>query len=64
MANAPIPNISAPIAAVLIDPATGSQYRFGGSDVATPVTTNVPNIAAPVAAVLFDPNSQTLYAIH
>jgi|HubBroStandDraft_6_1064221.scaffolds.fasta_scaffold741041_2 hypothetical protein len=56
----PYGNAAAPLAAVLINPATGGQYRLGGADVASPVT-KVANLAAPMGAVLFDPVSQTYY---
>jgi hypothetical protein len=57
----PYGNAAAPIAAVLVNPVTGAQYRLNGADVASPVTTAVANLATPTGVVLFDPVAQVFY---
>lgn len=51
----PIPNIAAPMAAVLMDPATGLFY--GGSAVAAASALPIPNRSAPQAVIPFNPTT-------
>lgn len=53
------PNSTSPISAVLIDPATGSQYNPGGAPVATPVVYSP--TANPASVVLIDPATGQMY---
>lgn len=55
-----IPNVAAPVAAILIDPANGQPYRAGSSDV--PVASlPIPNINAPVGCTLINPTTGIPY---
>lgn len=54
-----VPNASAPIAAVLIDPANGKTYKVGQADVVTKLP--VANIAAPTGVTLINPTTGVPY---
>jgi len=56
-----VPNIFAPVAAILIDPANGTPYALGNSDIASVV--QIPNIFAPIAVVPLDPTTGVGYVI-
>jgi hypothetical protein len=57
--SAPVlPNVQAPIAAVLMDPATGALYSQNGTG---SLRVPVPNIAAPTAIVPADPSTGLTY---
>lgn len=55
-----VPNLFAPVAAILIDPANGQPYKVGSSDVAV-ASLPVPNINAPVGCSLIDPTTGIPY---
>jgi len=55
-----IPNVFAPVAAILIDPANGQPYRVGSADVAG-ASLPIPNINAPVGCTLIDPTTGIPY---
>lgn len=53
-----IPNIGVPIAAILIDPVTGSPYQVGHAN--TPSILPIPNAVA-LGTTLIDPSSGLPY---
>lgn len=54
----PVPNLTAPIAIVVVDPTTGLYQNATG---AVPNATSIPNVTAPIAMVRMDASTGLTY---